>query len=90
MNQIAEQHQVPAKVLANPPLPEIIITGPINQVMFREGRQYAIEVAQSAGSDLRKPVIVAKIIRNLTITAVEQPASRAAGIKTVIDLLRAD
>lgn len=86
MNQTAQQ-PAPVQVLANPPLPEIVITGPINQVMFREGRQYAIEVAQSAGSDLRKPGIVAKIIRNLTMTAVEQPASRAAGIKTVIDLL---
>ncbi|WP_258571604.1 hypothetical protein [Pseudomonas protegens] len=77
-------------ILANPPLPEIIITGPINRVMELEGKRYAVDVVQSAGADIRRPQVVEKIIRNLTTYAVQQPPSVAKGIKTVIDLLRAD
>ena len=89
MNQSAH-HPAPIQVLANPPLPEIIITGPINRVMELEGKRYAVDVVQSAGTDIRRPQVVEKIIRNLTTYAVQQPPSVAKGIKSVIDLLRAD
>ena len=77
-------------ILANPPLPEIIITGPINRVMELEGKRYAVDVVQSAGADIRQPQVVEKIIRNLTTYAVQQPPSVASGVKIVIDLLKAD
>lgn len=89
MNQSAHQ-PAPVQVLANPPLPEIIIAGPINRVMELEGKRYAVDVVQSAGADIRRPQVVEKIIRNLTIYAAQQPSSVAQGIMSVIDLLRAD
>jgi len=75
-------------VLANPPLPEIVITGPINRVMFLEGKRYALDVARAAGDDILKQSEVEKLIRNLTTYAVAQPSSVAAGIMEVLDLLR--
>ncbi|SFP92907.1 hypothetical protein SAMN03159489_02211 [Pseudomonas sp. NFPP07] len=75
-------------VLANPPLPEIVITGPINKVMFLEGKRYALEVARAAGSSIRNPAVAAKIVRDLTTYATAQPSSVAAGIKVIIDLLK--
>lgn len=75
-------------ILVNPPLPEIIITGPINRVMELEGKRYAVDVVQSAGADIRRPQVVEKIIRNLTIYAAQQPSSVASGVKIVIDLLK--
>jgi len=75
-------------ILANPPLPEIVITGPINRVMELEGKRYAVDVVQSAGADIRRPQVVEKIIRNLTTYAAQQPSSVASGVKIVIDLLK--
>ncbi|WP_181321658.1 hypothetical protein [Pseudomonas protegens] len=49
-----------------------------------------MDVVQSAGADIRRPQVVEKIIRNLTTYAAQQPPSVAKGIKSVIDLLRAD
>ncbi|WP_258257066.1 hypothetical protein [Pseudomonas chlororaphis] len=73
---------------ASPPLPEIVITGPINRVMELEGKRYAMDVVRAAGADVRKRSEVEKLIRNLTTYAVAQPSSVAKGIKSVIDLLR--
>ena len=87
MNQSA-QRPAPVQVLANPPLPEIIITGPINRVMELEGKRYAVDVVQPAGADIRRPQVVEKIIRNLTTYAAQQPSSVASGVKIVIDLLK--
>ncbi|WP_223265582.1 hypothetical protein [Pseudomonas chlororaphis] len=75
-------------VQAGEPLPEIVITGPINEVMVREGRRYAMDVVRAAGADVRKRSEVEKLISTLTNYAVAQPSSVAQGIKTVIDLLR--
>ncbi|AZD84968.1 hypothetical protein C4K14_2134 [Pseudomonas chlororaphis subsp. aureofaciens] len=75
-------------VQANPPLPEIVISGPINRVMELEGKRYAMDVVRAAGADVRKRSEVEKLIRNLTNYAVAQPSSVAHGIKGVIDLLR--
>ncbi|MCB2251824.1 hypothetical protein KTQ74_07960 [Pseudomonas chlororaphis] len=74
--------------MANPPLPEIVISGPINRVMYLEGRRYALDVVRAAGTDIRKRSELQKIIRNLTNYAAEQPCSIAAGIKIIIDLLK--
>ncbi len=37
------------------PLPELIITGPINRVMELEGKRYALDVVRAAGSSIRNP-----------------------------------
>lgn len=73
--------------IAPVPLPQIVITGPINRVMEIEGRNYALEVVRSFGASLRRPDIAAKAIANLTRTATAMPSSYASGIKQVIDLL---
>ena len=98
MNSIAQRalvraREIPAATLIVPaasslPVPEIVITGPINHVMELEGRSYAVDVVRSLGSSIRNPLVVASTIRNLTITATGQPSSHASGIKQVIDLLK--
>ena len=75
-------------ILANEPLPELVITGPINRVMELEGRQFALEVVRDLGTSIRNPVVVAAVIANLTRTAAAKPSSVASGIKQVIDALR--
>lgn len=72
------------------PLPQVVITGPINRVMEIEGRNYALEVVRSFGASLRRPEIAAKAIANLTRTAAAMPSSYASGIKQVIDLLQVE
>ena len=76
------------KILAIEPIPELVITGPINRVMELEGKRYALDVVRAAGSSIRKPEAAAKIVRDLTITAAAQPSSYASGIKQIIDLLK--
>lgn len=77
-------------VLANESLPDLVITGPINKVMQREGRQFALEAVRDLGTSIRNPVVVEKVIANLTRTAVAQPSSYASGIKQVIDALKGE
>jgi hypothetical protein len=89
----ARQASAPAQklivpILANEPLPEIVITGPINRVMELEGKRYAVDFVQGLGTDIRNPKVVAKAIADLTRYAAAQPSSVASGIKLVIDLLK--
>ncbi|VVP56581.1 hypothetical protein [Pseudomonas fluorescens] len=77
-------------IVANEPLPDLVITGPINRVMELEGKRHALEVVRSYGANIRRPDIAAKAIRNLTMTALAQPSSYASGIKQVIDLLQVE
>ena len=51
-------------------------------------RSYAVDVVRSLGSSIRNPLVVASTIRNLTMTARDQPSNHASGIKQVIDLLK--
>jgi len=97
MNSIAQQalasafgRGLPAPIVVNVPLPDLVITGPINRVMEIEGRNYALEVVRSFGASLRRPDIAAKAIDNLTRTAAAMPSSYASGIKQVIDLLQVE
>ncbi|KAF1032996.1 MAG: hypothetical protein GAK37_00316 [Pseudomonas sp.] len=75
-------------VVANEPLPELLITGPINRVMELEGKRYAVDFVQGLGASIRSPKVVAKAIADLTRYAVQQPASVASGVKIVIDMLK--
>lgn len=75
-------------VLANEPLPELVITGPINEVMQREGKRYALEVVRAYGTNIRRPEARNKAAAELTRYAAAQPSSVAAGIKQVIDVLK--
>ena len=97
MNPLAQQaldraRGTPAQALISPiqapPLPELVITGPINRVMELEGKHYALDVVRSIGASIRNPTVVASTIRNLTMTAAGQPSSHASGIKQVIDALK--
>ena len=75
-------------VLANEPLPELVITGPINRVMELEAKRWAIDFVQGLGASIRREPVRAKAIADLTRYAVRQPASVASGVKIVIDLLK--
>jgi len=98
MNQIAQraldrarESVTPSNIIpvqAAPPLPELILTGPINRVMELEGRRYALDVVRSLGSSIRNPLVVVITIHNLTLTAAGQPSSYASGIKQVLDVLK--
>ena len=99
MNSLAQQaldrarKTVPASkllppVLANEPLPELVITGPINRVMELEGKRYAVGFIQALGPSIGREPTRAKAIADLTRYAVQQPASVASGVKIVIDLLK--
>lgn len=100
MNSLAQQaldraRQAPARAskllpptLANEPLPELVITGPINRVMELEGKRYAVEFVQGLGASVRREPVRKKAIADLTRYAVAQPSSVASGVKIVIDLLK--
>ncbi|QHF45863.1 hypothetical protein PspS35_19460 [Pseudomonas sp. S35] len=100
MNSLAQQaldraRQAPARaskllapVLANEPLPELVITGPINRVMELEGKQFAVGFVQALGPSIRREPVRTKAIADLTRYAAQQPASVASGVKIVIDLLK--
>lgn len=75
-------------ILANEPLPDLVITGPINRVMELEGKRYALEFVRALGSSVRREPIRTKAIADLTRYAVAQPSSVASGIKQVIDMLK--
>ena len=75
-------------VLANEPVPELIITGPINRVMELDGRRWATDFVQGLGASIRREPVRTKAIADLTRYAAQQPASVASGVKIVIDLLK--
>ncbi|MGH8387669.1 MAG: hypothetical protein ACRESJ_19635 [Pseudomonas sp.] len=70
------------------PLPQVVITGPINRVMELEGKRYALDFIQNLGASIKREPIRTKAIADLTRYAVQQPSSRASGVKIVIDLLK--
>ncbi|MDO9344871.1 MAG: hypothetical protein Q7T99_15435 [Pseudomonas sp.] len=100
MNSLAQQaldraRQAPVRaskllppVLANEPLPELVITGPINRVMELSGKRWAIDFVQGLGASIRREPVRTKAIADLTRYAAQQPASVASGVKIVIDLLK--
>ena len=100
MNSLAQQaldraRQTPARaskflppVLANEPLPDLVITGPINRVMELEGKRFAVAFVQALGPSIRREPTRTKAIADLTRYAAQQPASVASGVKIVIDLLK--
>lgn len=75
-------------ILANEPLPELVITDPINRVMELDGKRYALEFVRALGSSVRREPVRTKAIADLTRYAVAQPSSVASGIKQVIDMLK--
>lgn len=77
-------------VLANEPLPELVITGPINRVMELEGKRFAVDFVQGLGLSIRREPTRTKAIADLTRYAAQQPASVASGVKIVIDMLKGD
>lgn len=100
MNSLAQQaldraRQAPARaskllppVLANEPLPDLVITDPINRVMELEGKRFAVEFVKALGASIHRTAIRAKAIADLTRYAVQQPSSVASGVKIVIDVLK--
>lgn len=99
MNSLAQQaldrarHPTPAPkllppIVANEPLPELVITGPINRVMELEGKRYALEVVRALGAAIRREPVRTKAIADLTRYAAQRPSSVASGVKIVIDVLK--
>jgi len=70
------------------PVPDLVITGPINRVMELEGKRYALEFVRALGAAIRREPIRTKAIADLTRYAQQQPASVASGVKIVIDVLK--
>lgn len=75
-------------IVASEPLPDLVITGPINRVMELEGKRFAVTFVQGLGASIRREPVRTKAIADLTRYAVQQPASVASGVKIVIDLLK--
>ncbi|WP_443701013.1 hypothetical protein [Pseudomonas sp.] len=75
-------------VLANEPLPELVVTGPINRVMELEGKRFAVDFVQGLGASVRREPVRNKAIADLTRYATQQPPSVASGVKIVIDMLK--
>lgn len=99
MNSLAQQaldrarHAAPAPkllppIVANEPLPELVITGPINRVMELEGKRFALEFVRGLGASIRREPVRVKAISDLTKYAAVQPSSVASGVKIVIDVLK--
>jgi len=70
------------------PVPDLIITGPINRVMELEGKRYALEFVRGLGAAVQREPVRTKAIADLTRYAQQQPASVASGVKIVIDVLK--
>lgn len=70
------------------PVPDLVITGPINRVMELEGKRYALDFVQGLGAAIRREPVRTKAIADLTRYAAVQPASVASGVKIVIDVLK--
>ncbi|MBH3308993.1 hypothetical protein I5P84_05935 [Pseudomonas mosselii] len=62
---------------------EVVITGPINHLMFLEGRNWAVDMVASLRA---APADV--VIERLTGATSGRPGSYAAGIQSVINELR--
>ena len=77
-----------APIQANPPLPDLVITGPINRVMELEAKRWALDFVQGLGASIRREPVRTKAIADLTRYAVAQPSSVASGVKIIIDLLK--
>lgn len=75
-------------VQASPPLPEIVITGPINRVMELEGKRWATDFVQALGASIRREPVRTKAVADLTRYAATRPSSVASGVKIVIDMLK--
>lgn len=73
---------------AKEPLPDLVITGPINRVMELEGKRWATDFVQGLGASIRREPTRTKAIADLTRYAAAQPFSRASGVKIVIDMLK--
>jgi len=70
------------------PLPQIVITGPINRVMELEGKRYALEHVRGLGASIRREPVRTKAIADLTRYAAAQPSSYASGVMIVIEVLK--
>lgn len=70
------------------PIPQIVITGPINRVMELEGKRYAVDFVQGLGTSVRREPVRTKAIADLTRYAATRPSSVASGVKIVIDMLK--
>ncbi|WP_230679648.1 hypothetical protein [Pseudomonas fluorescens] len=70
------------------PVPDLVITGPINKVMQLEGKRYALDFVRALGASVRRAPIREKAIADLTRYAAVQPSSVASGVKIVIDVLK--
>lgn len=99
MNSLAQQaldrarKPVPASkllpsVMANEPLPDLVITGPINRVMELEAKRWATDFVLALGPSIRREPVRTKAIADLTRYAAQQPPSVASGVKIVIDMLK--
>ncbi|NWA03757.1 hypothetical protein [Pseudomonas gingeri] len=78
-----------AEVLVRLDISEIDTSGPINRVMYLEGRGFALEMIRCAGDTLTESSHIQKLIQALIRAAISRPASYAKGIKDVIELLEA-
>ncbi|MCY1457416.1 hypothetical protein D9M71_747160 [compost metagenome] len=87
LQQTLASDQVPA-TYGPVPLPQIVITGPINRVMELEGKRFALELVRGLGASIRREPIRIKAIADLTRYAAAQPSSVASGVKIVIDVLK--
>jgi hypothetical protein len=76
------------EVIAPPLKGEPITTGPYSHVLFLAGRREAIETVQSMTALLETPCGPQEILQNLTRSAVGKPPSYAAGVCSVIDLIK--
>ncbi|WP_286978239.1 hypothetical protein [Pseudomonas sp.] len=76
-----------APIKAVPPLPELVITGPINKFMYLEGKRYALDEVRAISTNPNAQQARA-LVRALTLTAAAKPASYAKGMKEVIDMLK--
>ena len=75
-------------IQSSEPLPDLVITGPINRVMELEAKRWALDFVQGLGASIRREPVRTKTIADLTRYAVAQPSSVASGVKIVIDLLK--
>jgi len=62
--------------------------GPINRYQLVQGRQHAIDIAESAGTQLSTTHGIKEVISRLTRSTANKPASFAQGIREIIEVLQ--
>ncbi|MGV6394022.1 hypothetical protein ACTUVN_003255 [Pseudomonas caspiana] len=63
-------------------------TGPIDKYQLRQGKQYALDIVESCGAQLKNAWGIKDLLARLERSTGNKPPSFAMGVNSVADILR--